>query len=80
MQRAYLERLRDPKGKPVKYERVGGGCCAYESKNGLMGYALVDTYEISYRDAEGKKRKARVYISFYDFEEPKPINGFTFAD
>src|SRR5688572_8607 len=67
-QRAYLELLRDGKGKRVEYKRVGGGCCPYKSANAPIGdYALVDRYEIKYKDKDGKKKKVIIYISFYDY-------------
>ena len=47
-----------------------GSCCAYESKNGFMGYAMLDRYDITYKSEEGKKKKVIIYISFYDYEEP----------
>ena len=71
----YLQLLRDPSGKPVKYERVGS-CCAYDSPNGFMGKALLDHYEITFINEKGKKKKASVYISFYDYEEPLILYGF----
>ena len=76
-QRAYLELLRDVHGNLVAYKRVGGGCCPYKSANALIGdYALVDTYEVTYKDEKGEKRKAIIYISFYDYEEPLIPIGF----
>jgi hypothetical protein len=75
-QRQYLELLRDAKGQRIKYERVAS-CCAYESENGLFGMAMVDRYEITYLNAKGKKCKTYVYLSFYDYEEPMILFGFT---
>lgn len=76
-QRAYLELLRDGQGKPVSYKRSGGGCCPYKSANAMLGdYALVDSYEVTYKDEKGKKQKVIIYISFYDYEEPLVPNGF----
>lgn len=77
-QRKYLESLRDAQGRSVSYERRGS-CCAYPSENGFDGYALLDRYEVKYRDAEDKTKKVVVYISFYDFEETKAVKGFTLA-
>ncbi|MEI2740657.1 MAG: tetratricopeptide repeat protein [Chitinophagaceae bacterium] len=74
-QRAYLELLRDTKGNPVKYERLGS-CCQYKSENGLMGYAMLDKYKITYTDADGNPATAVIYISFYDYEEPMILTGF----
>ena len=75
-QRAYLELLRDGQGEPVEYKRVGS-CCAYKSENGFGGYALVDRYEVVYKDKEGSKKKTILYISFYDYEEPMIPVGFS---
>jgi tetratricopeptide (TPR) repeat protein len=74
-QRAYLELLRDPKGNPVKYERIGS-CCQYKSENGLMGYAMLDKYKIGYIDENGNPATVVIYISFYDYEEPMILMGF----
>ena len=38
--------------------------------------ALLDRYELTYRDEKGKKRTTVVYISFYDYEEPMVLQGF----
>jgi hypothetical protein len=75
-QKKYLEALRDAQGNAVSYERKGS-CCAYPSENGFEGQALLDRYEVKYRDANNKKQKAILYISFYDYEEPKTVKGFT---
>lgn len=74
-QRAYLDLLRDAKGKPVGYKREGS-CCGYDSPNGMFGVALVDIYEITYRNEKGKIKKTNIYISFYDYEEPQILFGF----
>jgi tetratricopeptide (TPR) repeat protein len=74
-QEAYLELLRDGQNKPVKYKRAGS-CCHYASKNGMMGMGALDIYEIIYHDEKGKKRTADIYITFYDYEEPKVLYGF----
>jgi hypothetical protein len=74
-QRMYLELLRDAQGNKLKYERVGS-CCAYKSENGFMGYAMVDRYEVKYKDKDGNAKKTIIYISFYDFEEPLIPVGF----
>jgi tetratricopeptide (TPR) repeat protein len=75
-QRAYLDLLRDKMGKPIKYRRVGSAGY-YKSPNGLIGgSAVIDLYEITYLNARGKEKKANVYISFYDYEEPLILKGF----
>jgi tetratricopeptide (TPR) repeat protein len=74
-QKTYLNLLRDAQGKPLKYQRLGG-CCPYPSPNGFMGSAMVDKYEITYKDAKGTVQKKVVYISFYDYETPKILQGF----
>ena len=73
--RTYLELLRDAKGRPVKYERVGT-CCPYESKHALYGkQALEDKYDLTYTGADGRELKTFVYITFYDYEEPLILAG-----
>lgn len=74
-ERAYLDLLRDAQGKPIKYQRLSS-CCAHASEYGPFGMALLDVYEITYLNEKGKKKKALVYISFYDYEEPKILYGF----
>ena len=68
--RSYLELLRDANGKPVKYERKGS-CCPYESSHALIGTkALLDIYEITYTTADGSVKTSKIYVTFYDYEEP----------
>ncbi len=74
-QRAYLNLLRDAQGKPIKYERLSS-CCSYKSEYGFMGMAMLDKYEITYLNEKGKEKKAIVYISFYDYDEPQILYGF----
>lgn len=75
-QRTYLSFLRDSKGNKINYIR-SGSCCPYPSKNGLVfGMAMCDKYKI---ELDGKTKI--LYISFYDYEEPKiPLGFFTEAD
>jgi len=75
-ERTYLELLRDVNGKPLKYERLGS-CCAYKSAHAFFGdKALLDEYQITYTVANGTEKKATVYISMYDYEEPMILYGF----
>jgi len=74
-QEAYLDLLRDPQGKSIKYERLGS-CCEYESPNGLLGMAMLDIYKITYLDEDGKEKTAQLYMSFYDYEAPQILFGF----
>jgi hypothetical protein len=78
-QRAYLESLRDAQGKRISYVRKGS-CCPYptNSPSAMFGGGMLDVYEITYRDADDNPKKVNVFISFYDYEEPKPIKGFRF--
>ncbi len=75
-QRDYLDLLRDGQENKITYERLGS-CCPYESENGFMGLAMVDRYEVKYKDKSGKNRKTVIYISFYDYEEPLIPVGFS---
>lgn len=74
---AYLSLLRDAQGKPIKYERRGS-CCHYESKSeyAMFGMAMLDMYEITYLNEKGIENKTIIYISYYDYEEPKILFGF----
>ena len=73
--RTYLELLRDVNGKPLKYERIGT-CCAYKSDHALFGKeALEEKYQITYMADNGTEKKAFVYLSFFDYEEPLILAG-----
>ncbi len=80
-QRKYLESLRDAQGKKVSYERKGS-CCPYNTTSpyAMFGGGMLDIYEITYRDESNKKQKVKIYITFYDYETPKAIKGFTLTD
>jgi tetratricopeptide (TPR) repeat protein len=79
-QRAYLDLLRDEQGNKPEYVRTGNAGF-YESENGMMGLAAIDTYEITYKNSKGKKKKTVLYISFYDYEQPKiPVGFFSVND
>ncbi|MDB5284772.1 MAG: Tetratricopeptide 2 repeat protein [Bacteroidota bacterium] len=74
-QRAYLDLLRDAQNQPVTYIRVSS-CCGYSSPNGLNGLAMLDKYELTYHNETGEEKKAYVYMSFYDYEDPQVLSGF----
>jgi len=73
-ERRYLNALLGPNGEKVQYERQGS-CCQVKSDNGIMGYALLDIYEVKY-DNSGKTFK--LYLNMYDPGEIKAPKGFTF--
>jgi|GEM_PF-354931 tetratricopeptide (TPR) repeat protein len=75
-ERAYLQLLRDPKGKPVKFEKISS-CCGYSSKNAPKGLAMVDKYEMTFTDETGNLKTVFIYISFYDYEDPQIPYGFS---
>jgi len=77
-QREYLNKLIDPQGNHVTYVRTGS-CCAYKtnSPSAPFGHALVDVYEVTYRNEKNKKKKVNIYISFYDLEAPMAVYGFS---
>lgn len=68
---AYLDLLRDPRGHKVEYRRMRS-CCPYDSKSdiSLGGKALVEEYEVTYRDILGKKIVKMLYLTFYEYERP----------
>lgn len=78
-QQKYLESLRDAQEKKITYYREGS-CCPYPSTSpeAISGGGMLDIYVINYRDAANKKKTIQVYITFYEYEEPKPVKGFSF--
>lgn len=72
-ERAYLDALAGPNGQKIKYYRIGS-CCPVESKNGMMGMAMLDNYSVSY---SGIKKTVSIYINMYDKGELKAPVGFT---
>jgi tetratricopeptide (TPR) repeat protein len=68
-ERYYLDQLYDAQGNRVVYERIGS-CCQYPSKNGILGYALLDKYMITYSDENNLQVKRILYISSYDNNNP----------
>lgn len=68
-EKLYLSMLRDSKGDALKYKRMGS-CCAYTNTRSVMGMALCDRYEV---EIDGKIKS--LYISVYDYEEPKIPQG-----
>ncbi|MCD6064755.1 MAG: hypothetical protein K0R82_2666 [Flavipsychrobacter sp.] len=74
-QRRYIQLLRDKQNRPVTARRLGS-CCSYESKGSPLGLGMLDRYEISFRDEKGNEKTEIIYISFYDYEEPKILHGF----
>lgn len=74
-QSAFLELLRDVQGNKVIYNRIGVGGY-YQSNNGFFGQASVDNYKIEYKDKNGESKSENLYLSFYDYEQPKIPIGF----
>ncbi len=74
----YIRLLRDAKGWPVYFQRLGS-CCTYDSPNGWDGKGVLDKYRIVYEPEKGKlkDKEAILYFTLYDFDEPKIIKGFT---
>lgn len=73
-ERKYLNALLGPNGESIMYERRGS-CCEIKSDNGLMGYAILDIYEVKYNDT---MKPIVIYINMYDPGELKAPKGFTF--
>jgi hypothetical protein len=72
-QHAFLEALRGPEGQPIAWRRLGS-CCEFETPNGLMGFGLLDMYEVHY---EGLERPVILYLDMYDAEPVAAPVGFT---
>lgn len=58
----YLNALRGPKGEKISYQRRGH-CCEFESPNGIMGWGVLDVYELTW---EQSPKPLLVYINMYD--------------
>ncbi|HKG95075.1 MAG TPA: hypothetical protein VKA84_24370 [Gemmatimonadaceae bacterium] len=73
-QHEFLRALRGPAGQVVRYQRRGS-CCPYDTPNGLIGNrGLLDVYEVTY---DGLAEPIVLYLTLYDFEEPRAPRGFT---
>ena len=72
-ERRFLNALAGPDGQQISYYRAGS-CCAVKSKNGLMGWALLDRYRVTW---EGSKDTVDIFINMYDYGELKAPVGFT---
>jgi len=72
-ERRFLNALAGPNGEKVSYYRAGS-CCAVKSKNGFMGLALLDNYQVSYT---GSPDTVSIYINMYDYGQLKAPFGFT---
>jgi len=73
-ERRFLNALLGPGGETVTYHRIGS-CCAVESKNGFMGMAMLDKYEVKY---DGINKPVILYINMDDPGTLKAPLGFTF--
>lgn len=73
-ERRYLNALLGPNGESITYHRLGS-CCQIPSKNGLMGYAVLDIYEVTY---DGLEKPINLYINMYDPGILKAPKGFTY--
>lgn len=71
----YLDLLRDTKGQPVKYVRLGS-CCRYETDNGLRNQGLLEKYRVTFKNSEGKKEDVVLFFTYYDFDKPMVPKGF----
>jgi hypothetical protein len=72
-QRAFLETLRGPDGQSLAWRRLGS-CCEFETPNGIMGFGLLDLYEITY---EGMERPVILYLDMYESGPVMAPVGFT---
>ncbi len=75
-QRDYLNLLRDNQGNSIEYERKGSHC-AYKSEFAPFGdAAMVDMYAVYFNNVVGEQDSTYLFISFYDYEQPKIPVGF----
>lgn len=71
-ERRYLDALSGPKGEKISYFRAGS-CCPVKSKNGFMGFAMLDNYRVTW---ENSKDTVSIYINMYDSGKLKAPVGF----
>lgn len=64
-ERRYLNSLMGPNGETLNFFRAGS-CCGQKSKNGLMGYAMLDKYMVYWKGCEDT---LAIYINMYDSTE-----------
>jgi hypothetical protein len=72
-QHEFLETLRGPEGQPLAWRRLGS-CCEFETPNGIMGFGLLDLYEVTY---EGLQRPVILYLDMYESGPLMAPVGFT---
>jgi hypothetical protein len=72
-QHSFLETLRGPEGQPLAWRRLGS-CCEFETPNGIMGFGLLDLYEVTY---EGLERPVILYLDMYESGPVMAPVGFT---
>jgi hypothetical protein len=72
-QQAFLEMLRGPEGQPLAWRRLGS-CCEFETPNSLVGFGLLDLYEVTY---EGLERPVILYLDMYESGPVMAPEGFT---
>lgn len=72
---AYLSQLKDEKKKPIQFKKVKA-CCPHKPA-GYKGNVFLEEYLITYTTrAEGTKT-ATIYLSYYEYENPEILMGFT---
>jgi hypothetical protein len=72
-ERKYLNMLTGPNGERISYYRAGS-CCPVKSENGMMGYAMLDNYRVTW---EGTTDTVSIFINMYDKGVLKAPVGFT---
>lgn len=71
-ERRYLNALSGPNGEQIAYHRAGS-CCPVNSKNGIMGKAILDIYLVYW---ENSSDTLSIYINMYDSGKLKAPYGF----
>lgn len=61
----FIAMLTGPKGQKIRARRLGS-CCEYQSDKGLMGFVILDKWEIKYK---GLKKPIILYLNGYDSGE-----------
>ena len=71
--RAYLSRLRGPKGEDVVFRRIGS-TAPFETPNANGRMGLLDMYALR---VDGTSHETTVYLNMYDRGEIRAPAGFT---
>ena len=74
-EQTYLDLLRDETGRPISYV-FKGKCCDYFSKKAQGGRGFLSQYEINYKLKNGTAKSSTIFLTQFEFDQPKVLLGF----